>query len=192
MKPEDFATMKWRIDTLTKDQSCLDEYPDLAETLKGKLNEPILTTITNEQLVRYIIYAYHKGSPFVRQTREVKHRKNQALKQAGCENFNEEILGLVNNTNESVPKLILTFLIRENDMKFSALMMQTDAYYKYNYELAYTDAKSVKSLTQAISDLEASIESLSHEVFSGDRDLVNFLASSKDYVLSPEQFAHKK
>jgi hypothetical protein len=82
----------------------------------------------------------------------------------------------------------------ENSMKFSALMMQMDAYYRYNYQLAYGTVTNIKSHNAAIKELDESIEQLSHDVFSGDTELNNFVAGSKlrGLVLTPEQFAHKK
>lgn len=199
MKPEDFLDMKWRIDLLSADEDCLEKYPDLAERLDGfnLQSLKVLETITNEQLVRYIIYAYHKNSPFVRKITDVKHRKNQALMQAGYnfkDGITEDAQEVLNSTNEKVSDITLRFLMGENSMKFSALMMQMDAYYKYNYELAYGKVTNIKSHTAAIHELEDSIENLSHDVFSGDAELNNFVAGAKlrGLILSPEQNAHSK
>jgi len=199
MTPDDFIDMRWRIDLLSETENCLTAFPDLGERMDGLLlnDLKVLTSITNDQLVRYIVYAYHRFSPFVRKITDVKHRKNQALIQAGFsfgkDGVPEDIQELISTTNERVADITLRFLQGENSMKFSALMMQVDAYYKYNYELAYTDAKQISQLTKAIHALEDSIESLSQEVFFGDTDLNNFVAGSKlrGLILTPEQFAQK-
>ncbi len=106
----------------------------------------------------------------------------------------EDILEVINSENQNVADMILKFLIAENSMKFSALMMQMDAYYKYNYQLAYTDVKNIGQMTKAINELGQNIEGLSHEVFSGDTELGNFVASAglRGLILTPEQNAHTK
>lgn len=201
MKPEDFIDMKWRVDLLPLDQLCIDKYPELAQRMEGvaefhkHLN--FLENITNDQILRYIVYAYHKNSPFVRKITDVKHRKNQALIQAGYSFANgipEDVQSVLDTTNEKVADMTLKFLIGENSMKFSALMMQMDAYYKYNYQLAYGTVTNIKSHTAAIHDLEESIEQLSHDVFSGDAELNNFVQGAKQrgFILTPEQHAHRK
>ena len=199
MKDDEFIDMRWRIDTLPVDESCIESFPDLAERLDGLNLDSlrVLKEVTNDQLIRYIIYAYHKNSPFVRKISDVKHRKNQALSKAGYDfkkGITEEIDSILRTENEKVADLTLRFLMGENSMKFAALMMQMDAYYKYNYELAYKEVKSIGQHTKAIHELEDSIENLSNDVFSGDAEFNNFVAGSRlrGLILSPEQNAHKK
>lgn len=199
MREDDFIDMKWRIDLLGAEDDCLDRFPDLDERMHGFMlhDLKVMQNLTNEQLMRYLIYAYHKNSPFVRKITDVKHRKNQALIRAGF-NFSdgipEDVKLMLDCKDEKVSDMTLRFLMGENSMKFSALMMQMDAYYKYNYELAYKDVKSIGQFTKAIHELEDSIEGLSQDVFSGDVELNNFVAGAKlrGLILSPEQNAHKR
>lgn len=192
--------MRWRIDQLSAGEDCLDKFPDLEERWGEEFqlrNIMVLQNLSNDQLVRYLIYAYHKQSPFVRKITDVKHRKNQALIQAGFDFKNgipEDIQAVMNGENETVADMILKFLMGENSMKFSALMMQMDAYYRYNFQLAYGNVSNIKSHNAAIRELDESIEQLSQEVFSGDTELNNFVAGAKlrGMIITPEQFAHKK
>lgn len=194
MTEQDFHDLRWRVDLIPLGESIFNQYPELKERFIES-EEMILQSITNDQLFRYVIYCYHKPSPFVRKINEPKHRKNQALIQTGFDfkgGVPEDIKRLVNNEDEKVGQIILRFLQFENNPKYAALMMQTDAYYKLNYQLAYTDVKQIKSLNGAIKDLSESIESLSHDVYSGDIEMNNFAASSslKGLILSPEDNAH--
>jgi hypothetical protein len=202
MKEEDFKDMAWRIDLLTGEETVFSNFPDLVkrfEEIEGVsiTGLQLLESITNNQLVQFIVYCYHKNSPFVRKITEVKHRKSQALIQIGCkfpEGIPEDIQGVINCENMKVADMVLKFLIGENNMKFSALMMQTDAYYKYNYKLAYGDVTNVKSLMQTVNEIYDSVQSLSHDVFSGDRDMSNFVAgaATRGLIITPEMNAHKK
>lgn len=202
MKEEEFSEMQWRLDLITADESIFDLYPDLVkrfDTVEGISLSGInlLESINNEQLIKFIVYCYHKQSPFVRKITEVKHRKNQALIKVGfafTTNIPEDIQSLINCENEKVADMILKFLIGENNLKFSALMMQTDAYYRYNYKLAYGEGGNTKSLMQTVGDIYDSIQSLSHDVFSGDRELSNFVAGAgaRGLIITPEMNAHKK
>ena len=202
MKDEDFKDMSWRVDLLTGEQSIFESFPELIQRFNGIEGISLsginmLASITNEQLIKFIVYCYHKQSPFVRKITEIKHRKTQALLKAGftyTSGMPEDIQELIDCQNEKVADMILKFLIGENNMKFSALMMQSDAYYRYNYKLAYSDVTNVKSLMQSINEIGQNIEALSHEVFSGDKDLSNFVgsASLRGLIITPEQNAHKK
>lgn len=202
MKEEDFKDMNWRIDLLSDDETVFTNFPDLVKRFEGIegisiTGLSVLQSMTNEQLIKFIVYCYHKNSPFVRKITEVKHRKSQALIQCGCkftEGMPEDIEGVINCENQQVADMVLKFLLGENNLKFSALLMQTDAYYKYNYKLAYGENTNIKSLQGAISDIYESIQSLAHDVFSGDRDLANFVAGAgiRGLVITPEQYAHRK
>lgn len=191
--------MSWRID-LPTEEPFFEAFPELIKRFEGIEGVSIkgiqlLESLTNEQLVKFIVYCYHKNSPFVRKITEVKHRKTQALIKTGF-NFSkgipQDVQDIIACVNVNVADMILKFLIGENNMKFSALMMQTDAYYKFNYQLAYTDVKSIQVMTKAINDLGHNIENLAHDVFSGDKDLNNFVAGAglRGLILTPEQNAH--
>jgi hypothetical protein len=202
VKPEDFEEMSWRLDLIREEESIFDLYPDLIKRFDGMQGISltginVLNSITNEQLIKFIVYCYHKNSPFVRKITEVKHRKSQALIQVGCkfaEGIPEDIQEVINCKNQTVADMILKFLLGENNLKFSALMMQTDAYYKYNYKLAYEETTNLKGLMGAVNELFDSIQNLSHDVFSGDREMANFVAGAgvRGLTITPEQNAHRK
>lgn len=196
MKPSDFEHMDWRIDLCKPEIVVIEEYDELYQRFRKFALDSVKVfhDITNDQLVRFIVYAYHKNSPFVRKITEPKHRKNQALLQAGVDLKLEEVQEIIACENEKVAEMIYAFLSGENSLKFSTLMMQTDAYYKMNYKLAYGEAAINKNTIEAIKSLEQNIENMAHDVFHGERDLVNFAKGiiDRNLILSPEMNASKK
>ena len=196
MKTSDFENMDWRLDLCKAEVFVLHEYDDLnSRFIKFALDSvKVFETITNDQLVRFIVYAYHKNSPFVRKITEPKHRKNQALLQAGVDLKLEEVKEIIACEHEKTAELIYAFLAGENNMDFATLMMQTDAYYKMNFYMAYSGAAINKNTVEAIKALDQNIKSLAHDVFYGERDLLNFAKGiiDRNLILSPEQNAHRK
>lgn len=192
MTEKDFEFMSWRID-LIPERIVIEEYEEINQRFRKFALDSvkIFKTITNDQLVRFIIYSYHKNSPFVRKITEPKHRKNQALLEAGVDLKLDEVKEIVACENEKVAELIYAFLIGENNIKFSTLMMQTDAYYKMNFKLAYGETNITKSTIESIKLLEQNLESLAHDVFFGEREMANFAMgiANRGLILSPEMNA---
>jgi len=196
----DFSKMKWPIHEVPLDKELLVFFPELhyifAEHIKP-IREQGLNINT---VIRYIIYNYHKNSPFVIKIDDLTIRKKMSIQKAGVEPKDgiipEEWQEVLTHGNEQVCHAIIQFTKFENNIRHMALMLQTEAYYNWSMELVKattksSDLKNRASIVNQLKILRQEIDTLSAQSFHGDTDLLNFVGSAKvvtDRIIFPEDY----
>lgn len=199
----DFTGMKWNLYGIPKTIPITQEFPELKEIFQEWLDEAKhgLGYLTKDQVIRYIIFTYHKQSPLIKKVVDIMMRKKAALQLAGVEQLDhEEVVEMVGNENRYVTEAIITFLKFERDIDYMALTMQIEAYYSWNKAIMEdtnktTDLKNRTVVFKTIKELKTNIDDLSESVFRGDTTLANHMAVSQVLearkLITPEQYAAK-
>jgi len=187
--------MKWNIKDCTG-QVC-KEFPDLHNIFYEFEQEEFQGIVTFDKIVRYIIFCYHKDSPFIKRQLEVGVRKERSLIEAGfTKEFPSEVLAILNNDNEVVVKMICQFLKFEKNMRYANLMFMYESYWNTTvavglYRTQMKDAATATKLTNEMTDLMNKIENEADKVFCGDIQLAEKVSANqvleKRTPISPEQ-----
>lgn len=169
--------------------------------------------INREQLVRYIVYTYHRLSPFV-QYADIAKRKKMVLEYVGInlkkadtipaqkELFNSIIL----SHHQFTGHLSLNFLKFENNLKWTQLVRAMEAWEDALYQMQQdhdgTEKKSAVEIAKTKTELykgaqlyKNDIDRLSAELMQEDLALANmvsshlFIEKNKRRIVSPEDYA---
>lgn len=186
LRPDDFSAMRWNIKEVPDNVAVMVKFPELYQIFQEYEKQSFeIPAMTTDQIVRYIIYVYHKRSPLVKKISDIFQRKYQALVYVGVRDFEKDyIKAFYTNENQHVVNAIMLFLKFEADMDYMALTMQTETYYNWNQAIASDSSKSADmknntTIFKTIRELREEIERLAEKVFHGDTNLVDFVAQQK-------------
>lgn len=214
----EFSRMKYNIHSLAPDQHVFEAYPMLRIMFEEVVTDfpedkAWRTYIDENQLVKYIVYTYHRLSPLVAKIPSIIERKKEALILAGV---NLESLTHILEAKELIGKIILSrheftshlslqFLKQEDSLTWLELnrVMESyeDALHTAQKESEGTEKKSAveiatlkAKLYEATQIYRNRIEELSDKLFKQDLALQDFinsniLAGKRKPLITPEHFA---
>lgn len=213
----DFAEMKYPI-RLIQEGKLFEKIPFLKslldETLEDCPAKKWKSYISEEQIMRYIIYVYHRKSPLADRMGDIVLRKKTALELVGVDllkaDKNSEAKKffslLIISHNDFVNRLSLNFLKFENNLKWTQLVRAMEAWEDVLYQLQQdaegTDKKSSVEIAKIKADLyknaqlyRQDIDRLSAELMQEDIALQNAISShlmiqqKKRRLITPEDYA---
>lgn len=198
--------MAHKVHDVPLNKKVLKELPDLAKIfapLKGELSD--LEDVTEDQLIRYVCYAYDRKSPLAQES-DVVEKKIQAMNLAGVKLSKDDkensAWRIIFHLNPIAVSCKMQFCKYQNSLAWRQLMIKMDAL--DNVERAMTGdnqskskspveiAKVIAEVSEKMKPLERDILELSDKVFGGDVDMSDHLASfiedSKNWVITPEDY----
>lgn len=207
----DFREMKWNILEVPTDKNILDEVPQLGAIFKNCKPIHDIVGISTNQLVRYVVYAYHFYSPIARKD-NLLERKRDALIYSGipCDdkgNYPLDVMSIVKNENGTANLAILHFLKSENRLDWIELQSKLSLYYEVlSMMISQSETAGTKTIEDVMSQkvkvssmlkqVKADIDELKAKLFIGDSTLINLVNSfeelENELVLYPEQYVVSK
>lgn len=197
----DFDKMKWQINSLSEKESALEKFPELNNRFLEFAKVKTIS-LSNDQIVRYIVYCYHRKSPFVEHYENVLERKTMILdfmkiKPGADGKYQVDIQDIVRSKDENVGRMILQFCKFENSMAWMALVQTQEAYLNLFDQMEASSSKEAKEVSDVIikmEQIEKRIDNLSSKLFQQDKYQSDFVASaqleeSRKRKLVPEHYA---
>lgn len=193
----DFSKMKYPIDT--------KPYKDI-ESLKKVFEQFLYQTdaMNTEQIVKYIVFCYHKFSPFVINTESLIDRKREILDYIGVKKtkhgyYTDDVQKIIKNQDADVSRAACLFLRYENNIKYYSFVQTLEAFYSLNDQLAIgassaKEGKDVADIAIKLEKVEDRLEKLKRELAEGDTALCDHIGSlekdiEKGLKLFPEDYA---
>lgn len=193
----DFTKMKYPVDS--------KNYKDI-ESLHKVFSDFGYKTeaMTTEQLVKYIVFCYHRTSPFVQNTESLIDRKREILDYIGVKKtknnyYTDDVQKVIKNQDELVSRAACLFLRYENNIKYYSFVQTLEAFYSLNDQLAIgatsaKEGKDVADIAIKLDKVEDRLEKLKRELAEGDTALCDHIGSlekdiEKGLKLFPEDFA---
>lgn len=202
IEKNDFAKMKWPLHLLDRKTMWI-QYADLKNRFLEYLD--IYTpSLTNDDIVLFIVYCYHRYSPFVEKMDNIIERKVAILKYLNIEpkadgKYAPDIQDILRSNNEVIGKMIIQFVKFENSLTYFAFVQAVETFFAMNTQMAkeLSTAKEAKEAGDVIIKLNAvedRIDKLADKLFQRDRDLKDFLGSltvieGRKHKLVPEDYA---
>jgi hypothetical protein len=212
----DFSGMKYPIDKIPEAQ-LFSRLPLLktifAETSEMCEDKKWQDYISSEQLMRYIVYVYHRKSPLT-EIADIIIRKKTALELVGIDlRTSDKIVesktlfsAIILAHHEFTGYLALNFLKFENNLKWTQLVRVMEAWEDAMYQMQQdpegTDKKSAVEIAEKKTALykgsqmyRTDIDRLSAELMQEDMALQNVLSSHlfiekrRRRLLTPEDYA---
>ena len=193
LKPEDFQYLKYNVFPLPKSANILEEFPELA-----RFSEFTVTTeLDINNVLRYIIYAYDKRSPFLLE-KNLLRRKMDACKLAGFEfegdkpklgrpfetpppkKYPDNVEQMIKGNNVVINKMICRFARNQKSAQYALMVAGMESFYDNLIQLSTPStsddkmkdivdkARLFEHTQKMISYLEASAD----EIFNGDVALI--------------------
>lgn len=213
----DFSGMKYPIHTIPPAQLFLKQ-PFLeaifAETLEQYEDKKWEEFISSEQLMRYVVYVYHRKSPLAERLGDISLRKKTALELCGIdlkemdkdERSKVFFTNLILSHHLFTSALSLNFLKFENNLKWTQLVRAMEAWEDVLFQMQQdpegTEKKSSVEIAKIKTDLyknaqlyRQDIDRLSAELMQEDMQLQNalsghlFIQKRKRRLLIPEDYA---
>lgn len=107
----------------------IEDLPNFEEVRDGIRQMP---KALRDPFVRYHIYMYDKGSPFVENIRKLDRRQSAVLEEIGIDQkrWSAEIEQMRSLQHEAQQPLIMAILMAQNDHLFNQLVINEQAHYK--------------------------------------------------------------
>jgi len=162
-----------------------------------------LTSLTNDQVVKYIVCCYDKESPLVYAYKKrwvIKKRESAIFAQfpkEGNENFTADVEQIIFCTNDVINRVILRYLYLLHDRMFQTYVIYNEMLLKQSAELMRGDFQQpahAKAAKENYDVLNKDIEELEYRIFSGEetkkmKDLLYEESSNMFNDLRPEKIA---
>jgi len=182
---KDFTGMEWRIDELPDNEKCVDAFPELKNIFLEFLNYKT-ESLTNDQIIRMIVYCYHRKSPFVEKMDNIIERKTAVFNYLKVKDnkgiYPKDIQAIIKSSDAKTAKLIYQFCKFENSLTYFALVTTTEAYIKMNEKLGddmegSKESKDTVDIMIKLQKVEERIDYLADKLFKRDKDLKDFVGS---------------
>lgn len=213
----DYSSMKWDVKS-TPTNELFSTYPDIEimylevnAMMQGTGIKTIHTPLSPQEIMAFIIYAYHLRSPLVTAFPSIHKRRLEALRCVGYtpvsvqgQQPDKNLMDIIVGANDYVNRLALHFCKFENNYAWITLCREQDilddVLLTLKQESDGTEKKSAQEILkikldirQKAQDVESKIERLSQELFRDDHNLLNFAAShillEKRRMITPEDMA---
>lgn len=182
-KEKDFSVMRWRIDTAPA-----KNYPDLMDRFI-EFGGFKTDSLSNDQLIKYIVFCYHRRSPFVEKIENLIERKAEVMNRlkVGTDKdgyFAKDVQDIIRSSDDKVGKMIIQFCKFENSLVYTALIQTQEAYFKLFEQMnaVISDTKESKDVADVLIKLEKiedRMKKLANELFLQDKEQANFVASTQ-------------
>lgn len=182
-KEKDWLGMKWRVDT-----SPAKNYPDLMDRFI-EFGGFKTDTLSADQLIKYIVFCYHRRSPFVEKIENLIERKAEVMNylKVGTDKdgyFAKDVQDIIRSSDDKVGKMIIQFCKFENSLVYTALIQTQEAYFKLFEQMnaVISDTKESKDVADVLIKLEKiedRMKKLANELFLQDKEQANFVASTQ-------------
>lgn len=187
-----FNKMQW---DLEKSKKPLDDYKDLKHALKYHLDN-ISIDIGKDSIVKYIVYVYHLGSPFVATVDNLNKRKAAVCYHLKLDIENEAVKMMCGNMDKNLCFAICKFLQLEGSDDWVSLIRIQEFLNKLDVEIIGMSEDDMKkqgdTLRGVIKDLEPERDKKKAIVFKGDLDVASnlnpFLLQEEARKVYPEDF----
>lgn len=194
------------------------KYPELkimyAEVSSFCFEEEWKSFITPEQMMKYIVFCYHKPSPLIKRIAELRERKTQALLLSGIdihklqknEASKKIIANILLSRHEFTTRLALHFLKNENNLLWTEYCHLLDILEDAMYQMANPnedeDGKKLSSVEIAgkktaiykgIQQYRTDLNLISDKLMQGDLEMQSFMSSQliqmkRSRLITPEDF----
>lgn len=181
LRESELTKMRWRIDK--QPASSFKDLMDRFEEFKSSQT----VNLSNEQIINYIVWTYHKNSPFVERFENIIERKAEVLKYLGVKPqkdgyFAEDIQKVIKSSDEVVGKMVIQFVRFENSLSYYALVQTLESYCKLLDQLGEEvgSSKEAKETTETIikmKKVKEAVDELAAEVFRQDAYQADFVAA---------------
>lgn len=210
----DFSKCKYN---LFEVEQPFKKYPELkvmyAEVSAMCSDNEWMQWITPEQLIKFIVFCYHRQSPFINRIAELRERKTQALLSAGIEidklQINKEAKKMLANIllsrHEFTSRLALHFLRNENNVLWNQYLHLSDVLEDAEWEMLNSnegDGKKMNSVEVAekkskvyagIQKYRADLNIISEKLMMQDSEMQSFMSSQliqikRMRLITPEDY----
>jgi predicted ATPase len=193
----DFSKMKYPIDS--KNYKDIESLHKIFSEFKYKSE-----AMSTEQIVKYIVFCYHRYSPFVMNTESLIDRKREILdyievKKTKHGYYTDDVQKIIKNQDNDVSRAACLFLRYENNIKYYSFVQTLEAFYSLNDQLAIgassaKEGKDVADIAIKLEKVEDRLEKLKRELAEGDTALCDHIGSlekdiEKGIKLFPEDYA---
>lgn len=187
-----FGKMRW---DLEKSKKPLEDYQDLKHALKFYLDK-IAIDLGKDSIVRYIVYVYHTGSPFVDTVDNLNKRKAAVCFYLKLDIENAAVKAMCGNMDKSLCYAICKFLQLEGNDDWTSLIRIQEYLNKLDVEIIGMSDDDLKkqgdTLRGVIKDLEPERDKKKVTAFKGDVDVASnlnpFLLEEENRKVYPEDF----
>jgi len=166
--PEEYGMMVYNVNKLSAKDTVLDYFPKLnaVKELKIKLDP----SYSKDKVLRYIILAYDKNSPYRRRIRDMHKRKQLCAIAAGFTirngDFEDYVKAMLLNLIPAINVMIVEYVRSLREHKFSYLIALEQMYYS---DLAKIfDGEKVK--IDELEKTEAKLEQIVEDLLADDKD----------------------
>lgn len=182
---KDYEKLKWRIDKVPFDKKCIEVYPELGDIFLEFLTLKT-DTLSNDMLIRFIIFCYHRNSPYIEKITNPIERKVAVFNYLKIEEkngaFPSDIQSIVKSISPRVAKMIYQFCKFEDSLTYFALVTTTEVYIQMNEQLgsemsSAKDSKDTADVLVKLEKIEDRIDKLSSKLFKQDIMLKDFIGS---------------
>jgi hypothetical protein len=202
LKDKDFASMKWRIDLVPMNDKVRDTLPDVADIFL-EFSKFSTTSLSNDILIRFIVFCYHRKSPFVEKIDNIIERKVAVLNYLKVVDnegkYPDDIQKILKSSDAKTAKMIYQFCKFEDSLTYFALVTTTETYIAMNERLgeeisSAKDSKDTVDVMIKLDKIEERIDKLADKLFKRDKDLKDFIGSvlvmdGRKKKICPEDYA---
>lgn len=177
--PIEYGKMKWNISSVSK-KGVLDTFGDLKEIF-SEVKEHVdqITCLSADDFVKYIVYTYHKESPYARDIQDIVRRKFAILDYLGVKyKGNEDVLNLVRGRNQFCNIIAIHFCKFENSLDWMEYCMLLEFYISAQQAISDEDLGKSKIAAEAwtkrfevkekLTALKKDIDALAERLFKND------------------------
>lgn len=185
LNEKDFQNLKWPLHQLPLSEKCLDSYADLSDIFLEFKNYKT-DSLTNDLVVRFIVFCYDRKSPFVEKMENILERKIAVLNYLKVPDKNgqyaEDIQRIIKSNDSKTAKLIYQFCKFQDSLTYFALVTTVEVYISMNEKLGNEmdgakESKDTADTMIKLEKIEDRIEKLSNKLFKRDADLKDFIGS---------------
>lgn len=197
-KSEEFKDLMFDISKVDVSHSITEKYPQLKKVFKTRdRNSCAESNLDFQKVIRYIILAYDKGSPCIRDFPEISMRKNRALLEAGFrkgEGWRREIKQMAACENKMINSMIIRYIRLHRNQKWASMLVLQEAYYKLMKKIIDGGDDVSTKILNSYDKIESKLEKLQEELLTGDSNntLKHDLDLNLDYEnmgITPEEIA---
>ena len=193
----DFSKMKYPIHN-----KCYRDIEELNRVFKDFFYST--ENMNTEAIVKYIVFCYHRLSPFVLGMESLIDRKREILDYLGIKKnkqgyYPDDVQGIIKNLDEYTSKLACLFLRYEKNTKYYSYVQTLEAFYALNDQLAVgaqstKEGKDVADIAIKLEKVEDRLNKLANELTEQDIALANHIGGlekdiEKGLRLFPEDYA---
>lgn len=198
---KDYLHLKWRVDTPSDEESCIEKFPELRNIFQEYLS---MTTdsLSNDQLIRFIVLCYDRRSPYVEKIDNIMERKVAVLNFLRIPTvggtFPDDIQSIIKSADSKTAKMVYQFCKFQDSLTYFALVTTVEAYIGMNERLGEEistakDSKDTAEVMIKLSKIEERIDTLSDKLFKKDNAMKDFIGSvlvveGRKKRLIPEDF----